>query len=325
MSDSNLAANLDFVGSLVITLAQGDADFIGDDLFPATGGLVASTGAIQMETLDSSLGARQVEGLSGSAGAYQFMPPAKFLPVQYATRAIAVAVGVTDARERDFRQKGLASLVTRETRRVYRQVRRLREQRAADFCLTTANWTGYAGSAPAAWTDAASDPVKDVITAYEAISKASLMDPNAIVFSREDMNILTTHPLFRSFGSSQEENMQVSRQRVRSVFEEMGMRVFEARARFNTANQGGTVSVASIWTPGRVWLGHIGGLVTFDAASNVGELDGATSGIRLVSQEVAEDSWLDKTNRQTCIGVACDEVLLPIVPAAGGTISAVSA
>lgn len=140
-----------------------------------------------------------------------------------------------------------------------------REIAVATMCQTTGNWsTTLAGIAGAPgggqfrqWTDAASDPVQDIVLQTEALRLSGGMAPNTIIIPIQVMNALKTNPNLLNrivYGGTMSNPTEISFDMIKQLF---GIENFLIpKGVYNTAAEGQNDALTYIWGK-TIWLGYV--------------------------------------------------------------------
>lgn len=125
------------------------------------------------------------------------------------------------------------------------------ERLIASLCTTTGNWDN--SSTPSVlWDDLTnSDPITDIEAAIDTIETATGQKVNKMVISRDVWKVLKHHPVI--LARKPNDSFRVATlEDLKAIFEVENILI--GGASYNTANQGQTASLSSIWSKD-VWLG----------------------------------------------------------------------
>lgn len=115
----------------------------------------------------------------------------------------------------------------------------------------------------APWTDAASDPIGDVLTARNAVFNASALDANLITMGRSVYEALKHHPAIRAAIKLSDSDARWP-QLMAALFDVD--RLVVAKAVVNNAQQGQAIQVSEVWG-GSVIVAHVDMANDFEAPS----------------------------------------------------------
>ena len=233
-------------------LEMDSAGFIGHQIYRYTS-VAKQSGNFGKIPIEQLLQNREVDRAPGSAYSRGNW---KFTPDTYATKERGIEESIDDREAEMYRDYFDAELIA--TMRARRAIMEAQEKRvaAAVFNATTYSATAVSNE----WDDAANaTPIADVESKVQAIYDASGLWPNTMVMTRKVFRNLRNvaeiidRIKYQNIQDARPGNINVSA--LEQVFDIP--KILVAGGTKNTANEGQTASLASIWSGEYCWIGRV--------------------------------------------------------------------